>query len=119
MTGLPQMLTDVLAAFLDSQDDIEVVATEADSEPTELVRTRGADVVVVGDGPELPEAAGALFERIPQVAVLAISPSGREASRFRLVGEQIRLLDASPQEIVDTIRETTDRSLFGLRESNA
>ena len=118
MTGLPKMLSDVLAAYLDSQDDIEVVATESNSEPAELVRTCHADVVVVGGGPGLPHAAGALFERIPQVAVLAISANGRDASRFRLVGEQITLLDTSPQEIVDTIRETNDHNLLGMWQSN-
>ena len=71
---------------------------------------------MVGGGPELSDAAEALFEPIPQIAVLAISANGREASRYRLVGEQIHLTDASPQEIVDTIRETTDRNLFSRRE---
>ena len=69
---------------------IEVVATEADSEPAELVRTCNADVVVVGDGPDLSPATGALFETTPRVVVLAISENGREASRFRLVRDRVQ-----------------------------
>ena len=118
ITGLPTMLAEVLKAFFASQTDIEVVATHGISEPTELVHTCGADIVVVGGGPGLPKDAGLLFESIPQIAVLAISPSGREASRFRLVGEQVKLDDASPQDVVDTIRGTADRCLFPARGSD-
>ena len=94
------MLTEVLAAHLEREEDREF----------------GADVVVIGGGSELAREVEVLFEPIPRIAVLAISPNGRQASRYRLVGEQIHLHDPSPQQIVEAIRETRGRDLFEQRE---
>ena len=112
MTGLPRMITDVLGSILERADDIELVGWGNGSNLSKLVCSTGAQVVVTGGGPGLTPSAQALFLEHPEVVLLAISADGRKAYRFRLVGEQERVCEVSPQDLLDMIREAAAPSLL-------
>jgi DNA-binding NarL/FixJ family response regulator len=93
------------------QRDMDVVGAAASlDELLDLARDTDADVAVVGlhDG-ALPQACLELLLERPRMKVLGIEEHEGRAYLYELRPEQVEIGEASPAEVVDTIRAAVQR----------
>jgi DNA-binding NarL/FixJ family response regulator len=103
LAELPQMRREIIAGVLGRQADMEVVGeVPVGALPTAVARER-ADVLVIGF--DRPSLVAELMERRPRLKVLAVADEGRDCSLYALRPERADLGEASPQQLVETIRD--------------
>jgi hypothetical protein len=102
---MPVLLRNITRGLIETERWAEVVA-EYDT-PVALgdaVRTSDANVVVVGDAPDVERQATSLLEQERRVGVLAISEDGRQTVLYELRPNKELLGEVSAELLVHAIR---------------
>lgn len=106
LIDLPRMLREIVKSVLDARPGVVLAAVDPD--PASIVASvddAQADIVILGQHPELLATAWALLEQRPRVQLIALSDDARRATvrGLRPYQEQVGGLD--PDRLVDTIRD--------------
>jgi len=109
VASVPRILSDLLQRAIDECSDMEMVATVAHGEdPRPTVLRVNADIVVVGGTGDVDaddaRAIGALRRASPQLRIVRLSPSGRNATIHGVSDDVVVLNDVSVRELLDTLR---------------
>jgi len=106
LIDLPRMLREVVKNILDAHPGVTVAAVHPD--PVSIVKVvddARADLVVLGQGPELAAAGRTLLEQRPRVQLVALSDDARRATVSGLRHYRQPLGEVGPDRLVETIRE--------------
>jgi DNA-binding NarL/FixJ family response regulator len=103
LAELPQMRREIIAGVLGGQPDMEVVGEVPLDVLRAAVERERADVVVIGV--DRPALTAELMELRPRLKVLSVAHEGRDCSLYALRPERADLGEASPQQLVETIRK--------------
>ena len=106
---LPRMLRSIIEGAVASQPDMRVTEYREDASLEESVSGTAADVLIVHEQPDWPEAS---FRRFllahPSLKVFVLTQDGRNATLLEL--RRARLADASPTTLIDAIRTVLRRA---------
>jgi hypothetical protein len=112
LVGMPVLLRNITRDVIEAQPWAEVAGEyDAPVPLVEAVRLSGANVVVVGDAPDVEGQATALLRHARQVGVQAISDDGRETVLYELTPKKRHLGEVSPERLVDAIRTAVSPSV--------
>ena len=112
VTGLPQMVNDLISSILEREADVEIVGRGAAEELSHYVVLTKAQVVVTASSPAFAKTAQSLLLKHPTLVLMTISSDGRTARRYRLVGECQNVREVSPDELLETIRAAAGSHCF-------
>ena len=106
VVSVPRMLEGILRRAISQSVDMTTVATLTRDEDPRLAAVRTQPhVVVLGDTPEPQEVVvTALLRTLPNATVVALSANGRRAVLYRANEPMLTLDDASPQDLLETLR---------------
>lgn len=107
LTGMPNLLKDIVLSVLTRQPDFIVIEIEENqgAQFVAAVEAHKLDalVTVLGED-ELPEAPADVLYAHPRLRILRLDPDGRSGVAHFLRAETAQLNDISPAQLVDAIR---------------
>ena len=106
VASVPRMLGEILQHAIGQSDDMTTVATlTGDEDPRPAVVRFQPHVVVLGETRDPQEVVvTALLTTLPSATVVALSANGRRAVVYRSHEPLVTLDDASPQDLLETLR---------------
>jgi hypothetical protein len=106
VASVPRMLGEILQHAIGQSVDMATVATlTGDEDPRPAVVRLHPHVVVLGETRDPQEVVvTALLRALPSASVLALSANGHRAVVYRSNESPILLDDASPQDLIETLR---------------
>jgi hypothetical protein len=106
VASVPRMLEEILQHAISQSLDMATVATlTGDEDPRLVVARTQPHVVVLGETREPQDVVvNALLRTLPSTTVVALSASGRHAVVHQTDEAPVTLEDASPQDLLDTMR---------------
>jgi len=106
VASVPRMLGEILQHAIGQSLDMATVATlTGDEDPRPAVVRLQPHVVVLGETRDPQEVVvTALLRTLPSMSVVALSASGHRAVVYRSDESPVTLDDASPQDLLDTLR---------------
>ena len=105
VVGMPALLREMTRDVIAAQPWATVVAEYDSPVPlADAVRSTGANLVLVGDGPGVEDQATALLTSARSVGIFAISDDGRESVLYELRPNKEPLGEVSAERLVDAIR---------------
>jgi DNA-binding NarL/FixJ family response regulator len=112
LVDLSRLVGGMVEGAVARQQDMDVVGTAASLDDLlDLAAETDPHVAVVGlHEPGLPRACLELLLERPRMKVLAIEEHQGRAFLYELRPEQIEIGEASPAEVVDTIRAAVQRA---------
>lgn len=114
VSELPQLLSEIVINIVDSQQDMEIVATPpAATDLGRALERSGADVLVTGcECRDLADRGEALLSRHPRLKIIALDADGQRSYYFGMRPHMEPLGEASPERLVEAIREAASPSGF-------
>ena len=105
------LLRDIVTTMLSDHVPVEVVAVfETRAESEEAIGAMAPDLILIGlQLGESDEIASLMLARVPSARVISFSHDGRQVCVHAMGSHRKKLLDASPQEVVDAILGTGAR----------
>jgi predicted RNA-binding protein YlqC (UPF0109 family) len=105
LVGMPEMLREITRNAIHDEPWAEIVAEyDAPVPISDAARANDANVVLVGDSPEVDAEANGLLDDARQLAVLALTDDGRQTVLYELRPHKVPLGEISPGRLVDAIR---------------
>lgn len=116
IAGLPPLLDDVVRSLLAREHYIEPIGGRTGDGRAGQGSAAAAQVFLTSEEAMMDEDLETLILQNPKLIILVVSRSGRDVSRIRRSGKLDVLGEASPEKIVEVIRDAGHFGRFRAEE---